>query len=127
LRGGGGSDIFIYTGVADSTGANYDTIADFDPAADRIDLPGAISGFGETVEGGTLSTATFNADLSAALGSLGASQAAWFAPDQGELAGQIFLVVDGNGKAGYQAGEDYVFAVTGAPLADLTGHTDIFI
>jgi Ca2+-binding RTX toxin-like protein len=126
-RGGGGSDIFIYSGVADSTGANYDTIAGFDPAADRIDLPGAVAGFGETVEGGTLSTATFNDDLAAAVAGLGASQAVWFAPDQGDLAGQIFLIVDGNGQAGYQEGEDFVIAVEGAPLADLSSHTDIFI
>ena len=58
---------------------------------------------------------------------LGAGQAVWFAPDAGDLAGTIFLVVDANGIAGYQAGEDYVFAVAGAPLADLTGHTDIFV
>jgi hypothetical protein len=127
LTGGGGADLFIYRDPGDSTGTDYDTLADFDAAADRINLPGDVSGFAAPVESGALSLATFNADLAAALGSLGASQAAWFAPDSGELAGQIFLVVDGNGKAGYQEGEDYVFAVTGAPLADLAGHTDIFI
>lgn len=127
LAGSGGADLFIYRDPGDSTGTDYDTLVDFDATADRINLPGDVNGFAAPVQSGALSLATFNADLSAALGSLGASQAAWFAPDQGELAGQIFLVVDGNGKAGYQAGEDYVFAVTGAPLADLTGHTDIFI
>jgi len=29
--------------------------------------------------------------------------------------------------AGHHPGEDCVFAVTGAPLVDLTGHTDLFI
>lgn len=127
LSGGGGSDVFIYRAPSDSTGADYDTIADFDPAADRIDLPGTVSGFGAAIEGGALSTATFNHDLAAALANLGASQAVWFAPDAGDLAGQVFLIVDGNGRAGYQEGEDFVFAVAGAPLVDLTGHTDIFI
>lgn len=127
LSGGGGSDVFVYRAPSDSTGTDYDTLADFDPGADRIDLPGAVAGFGAAVEGGALSTATFNDDLAAALGDLGASQAVWFAPDAGDLAGQVFLIVDGNGRSGYQEGEDYVFAVAGSPLADLTGHTDIFI
>jgi Ca2+-binding RTX toxin-like protein len=127
LAGGGGSDIFIYWDAGESSGTDYDTIADFDPAADRIDLPGAVSGFADPIESGALSTATFNADLAAALGGLAPSQAVWFAPDQGDLAGQIFLIVDGNGQAGYQEGEDFVIAVGGSPLADLTGYTDIFI
>ena len=127
LTGGGGSDIFVYSSARESSGADYDTIADFDPAADRIDLPGAVAGFGDTIEGGSLSTATFNDDLAAVLAGLGAAQAVWFAPDSGDLAGQIFLIVDGNDQPGYQPGEDFVFAVGGAPLEDLTGHTDIFI
>lgn len=127
LAGGGGSDIFIYFDAGESSGTDYDTIADFDPAADRIDLPGAVSGFADAIEGGALSTATFNEDLAAALGGLAPSQAVWFAPDAGDLAGQIFLIVDGNGQPGYQEGEDFVIAVDGAPLVDLTGHTDIFI
>jgi peptidase M10/serralysin-like protein len=127
LSGAGGGDVFVYRDPAHSSGTDYDTIADFDPAADRIDLPGAVSGFGAAVTAGALSTATFDSDLAAAVGNLGASQAIWFAPNAGDLAGRIFLVVDGNGKAGYQAGEDFVIAIAGAPLADLTGHTDIFI
>lgn len=127
LSGGGGSDIFIYTQAGESSGPDYDTIADFDPATDRIDLPGGVAGFADAIEGGTLSTATFNDDLAAALADLEAAQAVWFAPDSGDLAGQIFLIVDGNDQPGYQPGEDFVFAIGGAPLADLTGHTDIFI
>jgi len=127
LSGGGGSDIFVYTGASESSGADYDTIADFDPATDRIDLPGGVAGFAAAIEGGTLSTATFNDDLAAALANLGAAEAVWFAPDAGDLAGQIFLIVDGNDRPGYQEGEDFVFAIGGAPLTNLTGHTDIFI
>jgi hypothetical protein len=127
LSGGAGADIFVYTSASESTGTTYDLLADFDPSADRIDLPGSVSGFAAAVTGGSLSDATFNVDLTAALGGLGAHQAAWFAPDAGDLAGQIFLVVDGNGVAGYQVGEDYVFGVAGSPLPDLIGHTDFFI
>ncbi|MEA3012743.1 MAG: large repetitive protein [Sphingomonadales bacterium] len=127
LSGGAGADTFVYTGASESTGTTYDLLADFDPAVDRIDLPGSVSGFAAAVTSGSLSDATFNVDLTAALGGLGAHQAAWFAPDAGDLAGQIFLVVDGNGVAGYQVGEDYVFGIAGSPLPDLIGHTDFFI
>jgi Ca2+-binding RTX toxin-like protein len=127
LAGGGGRDTFAYFDASESTGTTYDTLGDFDAASDKIDLVGTVSGFHAPIEGGTLSLATFDSDLSAALGGLGASQAAWFAPDAGDLAGQIFLIVDANGIAGYQEGEDYVFAVSGTPLVDLSGHTDIFV
>jgi hypothetical protein len=127
LSGGAGADTFIYTDASESTGAGYDLLADFDPAADRIDLPGSVSGFAAAVTSGSLSDASFDDDLAAALGGLGAGKAAWFAPDAGDLAGQIFLVVDGNGVAGYQEGEDFVFGIAGSPLADLTAHTDFFV
>ena len=66
-------------------------------------------------------------DLAAALAGLGAGRAALYAPDAGDLAGTVFLVVDANGVAGYQEGEDYVFALAGTTLGDLSGHTDFFI
>jgi Ca2+-binding RTX toxin-like protein len=127
LAGGGGRDEFVYVAAGDSTGAAYDTIGDFNAAADRIDLAGTVTGFAAAVTAGTLSQGSFAADLAAAAGGLGASQAMWFAPDAGDLAGNIFLVVDANGIAGYQDGEDLVIAIGGSPLADLSGHTDIFI
>lgn len=127
LSGGGGRDTFVYTFASDSSGADYDTIGDFNVAQDRIDLFTSVSGFGGAIEGGSLSLHTFDDDLGAALAGLGANQARWFAPDAGGLAGTIFLVVDANGVAGYQAGEDYVFAIGGAPLDELTSKTDFFI
>jgi len=129
LAGGAGADSFVYTAAGQSSGAGYDTLLDFDPSEDRIDLPGAVAGFGATIEGGALSAASFDDDLAAALGAdgLGAGRAVLFAPDDGDLAGTIFLIVDGNGEAGYQPGEDYVFALPAGDLADLSGNTDIFI
>jgi hypothetical protein len=127
LSGGGGGDTFVFACAGESRGADYDLLADFDPAADRIDLSGSVTGFAAAVASGSLSDASFDDDLGAALGGLGAGQAVWFAPDAGDHAGQIFLVVDGNGVAGYQAGEDYVFGIAGSPLADLTGHTGFFV
>ena len=127
LSGGGGADLFIYAAASESSGASYDTLADFDPAADKIDLPGAVASFDPAIAQGALSTASFGQDLAAVLGGLGGGQAVLFAPDAGDLAGKLFLIVDGNGTAGYQDGEDYVFAIGGASLADLTGHTEIFV
>jgi Ca2+-binding RTX toxin-like protein len=129
LAGGGGADTFGYSFASDSSGPDYDTIGDFDAALDRIALgnKGGVTGFIDAIESGTLSLGSFDDDLGALLGGLGANQAAWVAPDAGDLAGTIFLVVDGNGEAGYQAGEDYVFAIGGSPLEDLTGKTDFFI
>ena len=129
LTGGGGADRFAYTGAAESSGDSYDTLVDFDPGEDRIDLLGSVTGFGDAVEGGTLSTASFDADLGAALGTdgLGAGEAVLFAPDAGDLAGTLFLIADANGEAGYQAGEDYVFALPNADLATLDGNTAIFV
>lgn len=129
LAGGGGADVFAYRFASDSSGEAYDTIGDFDAAVDRISLgkTGAVSGFLDPIDTGALSQASFDDDLSALLGGLGANQAAWVAPDAGDLAGTIFLVVDANGQAGYQAGEDFVFAIGGSPLEDLTDKGGFFI
>lgn len=127
LSGGDGDDTFVYQSAGESTGAAFDILADFDPAADRIDLPVTVTGFDAAVAGGTLSVASAAADLAAALGGLGAGHAVLFTPDAGDLAGAVFLVVDGNGVAGYQEGEDYVFALPGTPPADLAAHPDFII
>lgn len=126
LTGGAGADTFIYRNAGESTGANYDILADFNPATDLIDLPGTVSGF-DALRAGTLSDASFSQDLAAALANLGANRAAIFAPDAGDLAGTVFLVVDGNGVAGYQEGEDYVFALPGTTVANLAGLNDFFV
>ena len=127
LAGGDGSDTFVWRDAAESSGADYDILADFDAASDKIDLEVEVSGFDAAIAGGSLSEGSFNADLGTALAGLGAGRAVLYAPDAGDLAGTVFLVVDANGVAGYQAGEDYVFALTGATLAGLSGHTDFFI
>ena len=127
LAGAGGADVFAYEGASDSTGRGFDTLLDFDFAEDRIDLPVAVAGFAEAVTAGTLSLGSFDADLAAALGTaLAAGQALLFTADGGDFAGESFLVVDGNGEAGYQAGEDYVFLLT-APPADPVTDPGIFI
>jgi Ca2+-binding RTX toxin-like protein len=111
LTGRGGADHFVYASVAESTGVNFDTITKFDATADAFDLPGVFSGMGHTVKGGALSAASFDSDLASAIGAgqLAAGHAVLFVPLSGSYAGSEFLIVDANGVAGYQAGQDFVF------------------
>ena len=125
LNGGFGNDVFVYAGASESTGTGHDTIHVFDSRVDRIDLP-TDAAWNGSVSAGTLSTATFDADLAAAVdGLLGMNGAVLFTPDAGDRAGRIFAVVDGNGDGAYTAGADYVIEFTN-PLVPLTG-ADIFI
>jgi VCBS repeat-containing protein len=108
MGGGGGADTFLYRSAAESTSTGYDAINGFDWREDRIDAPGGVRGFSQSASG-ALSTASFDADLAAALaGLLGAGQAALFTASSGDQAGNVFAVIDANGVAGYQAGEDLV-------------------
>ena len=119
LTGGGGADTFIYNGANESTGAAWDRLVGLTNSVDKIDLPGTVSGVAATVAAGALNTASFNADLSAAIGAgqMGAGQAVLFAPTSGTLGGRVFLVADANGIAGYQADADFVFELPTPPPA----------
>jgi hypothetical protein len=126
--GNGGGDTIIlgsadhsyalsYHAVSDSVGANYDTIEGLHLGRDIF----VFQSFNETptkiasaITSGTLSTATFDSDLTAALAAhLPAHSAELFTPNAGTLAGHTFLVLDCNGTAGYQAGHDMVWDITG--------------
>ena len=122
LTGNGGADTFRYTAVNESTGVNYDRIVGFVSGTDRIDLPGTVTAIAPSITTGSLSTASFNADLAAIFGAgqLGANNAALFTADAGTLAGQTFLVVDANGIAGYQADADYVIQLVTPPPVVVT-------
>jgi Ca2+-binding RTX toxin-like protein len=112
LTGGSGTDTLQYGKAAESTGAKYDNANGFDfQGQDRFDLPSVVTGIDPKVTSGALSTATFDANLSAAITphKLGVQHAVLFRPNSGTLAGTTFLVVDGNGQPGYQAGKDFVF------------------
>ncbi|HEY0113892.1 MAG TPA: M10 family metallopeptidase C-terminal domain-containing protein, partial [Allosphingosinicella sp.] len=112
LKGGDGADTYAYRGVSDSTSTGYDTIDDFTFGTDTIDLTGTHDSF-EVKTTGTLSTASFDSDLEAAMeGTLDIGEAVLFTADAGDLAGKLFLIVDENGTAGYQAGQDYVIEMT---------------
>jgi len=114
LTGGALSDTFTYGGAADSSSSTYDTIHHFDFNSDLFDLPAAVTGIDAEVHGGQLDAASFDGDLASAMSGLGIHHAELFAPDSGSLSGHLFLVVDANGTAGYQSGQDFVFDVTGA-------------
>ncbi len=111
MNGGPGADTFVYNAVTDSTSTGFDTIHGFDPHhGDNFDLWFAVTGVDAAVNHGALSTATFDADLSAAVGAnqLAAGHAVVFTASSGTLRHDTFLVVDANGVAGYQAGQDLV-------------------
>ena len=114
-------DIIRYASVVESTGVTRDLITGMDlNGEDRFDFPAIPTLIRAQVSTGTLSAASFDADLSAAIGAaqLGAGQAVLFDLPAGNLnvAGRIYLIVDANGIAGYQAGQDYVIE-----LANHTG------
>jgi VCBS repeat-containing protein len=116
LEGGAGADTYLYRSAGESTSTGYDTITGFDWHFDRIDAPGGVRGLSDAATG-ALSTATFDDDLAAGLaGVLGAGQAALFTGNGGDLAGHVFAVIDANGIAGYQAGQDLVIELVNAVL-----------
>jgi Ca2+-binding RTX toxin-like protein len=116
LAGEGGADTFRYIDTAHSTGTGFDTIVGFDAAEDGFIIAGAVSAVDPTVNSGALSNATFDADLAAAIGAaeLAADHAVVFKPDAGTLDGRVFLIIDGNNIAGYQAGGDWVIEMESA-------------
>lgn len=121
LTGGAGADTFLYNGVSESTGATFDRIVGFVSGQDRFDVTSTITSIGATVGAGSLSTASFNTDLAAVIGAgqLAVGQAVLFSATGGTFAGSTFLIVDGDGVAGYQANSDYVFLLS-TPPASLT-------
>ncbi|MGH6872931.1 MAG: beta strand repeat-containing protein [Rhizomicrobium sp.] len=113
LTGGGGADVFVYTTVAQSTSTTYDTITDFDASTNFIDVATTILAI-DPATTGSISTASFNSDIGTAISDgLSAQHARVITATAGTLDGHVFLVIDGNGTQGYQAGGDYVIDITG--------------
>ena len=87
---------------------NTDTISGFVFGEDVLSVPVMPTNI-ETLNGGTLNGASFDADLANAMnGVLDPAEAVIFTASEGTEAGNSFLVVDQNGEAGYQAGQDIV-------------------
>lgn len=120
LYGGDGADLFLFWAAADTTGLGVDFLRDF-ASDDRIDLPVEVAGLNTAVSSGHLDGGSiylneggvFETQLASLIGAekLSAGDAVFFSADSGDAAGRMFLIADGNGVAGYQAGEDYVFEV----------------
>jgi Ca2+-binding RTX toxin-like protein len=123
LNGHGGGDTFVYGAVTDSTGAGHDIITGFDALTDHFDLASTVDAVDAAFSGGRLRLDHFDHDLARAVDStkLAADHAVLFTPDSGSLAGHTFLIVDANGVAGYQAGQDLVIQLEDASnLASLS-------
>lgn len=112
LEGGAGADTYECLTTADSASTTYDVIIGFDANEDVFDVAfGGAGAVDPTVGSGRLSTGNFENQLAHALDAaqLTSNNAVIFKPDEGNLAGHIFLIVDRNGVPGYQAGQEHVF------------------
>jgi Ca2+-binding RTX toxin-like protein len=115
LTGNGGADSFVYKSANHSSAALYDTVNGFDFAAmDVFDLKLAVAAVRAGVTGAA-SDATLAADLASQIGKaqLLKHEALLFTATSGDLAGETFLIVDANGRGGYQAA-DLVVHLDGA-------------
>jgi hypothetical protein len=97
-------------------GSGYDTVSGFDGSADKFDLADPVT-FDGTIFG-TLSKATFNANLESAASGLQTGHAAIFIGNAGNLMNSAFLLVNTDGNVGYQGGSDLLvrFATAGEAL-----------
>jgi RTX calcium-binding nonapeptide repeat (4 copies) len=129
LVGGAGSDFFVFASAKDSGGGVYDTIYRFD-RIDKIVVPGGVTGFDGQVDAGASSSFNVDPVLSAALDAdhLGAHHAAIATAQvtvrHGPIVYQTYLVVDVNGVAGYQAGEDIAVLIANPRGLDHIGVDD---
>ena len=117
LYAGSGADTFAYAAVGDSTGPTFDTIFNFNSSSDKIDLIGSLTGVAAVdtaVTTGILGPTNFNTVLQHDIGAsqLSAGGAVLFTPSSGGYHGDTFLIIDENGVAGYQAGQDLVIELS---------------
>jgi Ca2+-binding RTX toxin-like protein len=115
LIGGDDFDNFVFLAVAESTGVLCDHIEDFKTNEDVMHIGFGVSGVDNVINTGTLSSGTFDTDLANAVNGTNhvAQHAVVFVPDAGNLLSRVYLVIDGNNTAGYQAGQDLVIEVSG--------------
>jgi Ca2+-binding RTX toxin-like protein len=124
LDGGNGQDTFYYAKVIQSTGRGFDVITGFNADEDSIGFIGLAkpAAIDAAITSGSVGSKNFNTDLETAVDGahLGAGNAVLFTADAGRFAGRTFLVIDANGTAGYQSGEDFLIGLSSASnLANL--------
>lgn len=119
LSGGGGNDAFVFTNLANSLAPAFDTITDFTPGADHLQIghkltsltPGILNSAG---------TGDLAADLASILnsGNLNKNGAAEVSITGGTDAGTYVVINDST--AGYNANNDGVIKLAGAPVLHST-------
>jgi Ca2+-binding RTX toxin-like protein len=116
----GGADTFAYAAAAESSlapGSDYDFIGGFNFNICKIDIAFShtVTAIDPALNTGRLREASFNADMELAVNAarLGASHALLFTPSTGNLAGNLYMIIDINLAAGYQVG-DMVIELDGA-------------
>jgi hypothetical protein len=116
LLGDGGHDVFAYALASDSTGESYDTIKTADFLDDALDTSVTMTGIDTAITIGALRKHHFDNDLAAAADAahLDVDHAVLFTPDDGLHAGDTFLLVNLDGVAGYQPGNDLVVQLVNA-------------
>ncbi|HEX4533880.1 MAG TPA: bluetail domain-containing putative surface protein [Rhizomicrobium sp.] len=112
LTGGAVSDTFVYNDGITLSGATRDTIHAFNFSNDVVQFV-PVTGIDTAVTTGSASGASIDSDLTALFGAghgdeLGAHHAVLFTASGGTLSGDTFLIIDGDGTAGYTAGADLV-------------------
>jgi hypothetical protein len=118
LRGGTLSDTFVYNDGINLSGATRDIITKFDFSNDVVKFA-AVTGIDAAVTAGAAAAGSIDADLTNLFGAgkadeLGAHHAVLFTANSGDLSGYTFLIVDGDGVAGYTPGADLVIQLEGA-------------
>jgi hypothetical protein len=115
FTGGAGADSFIYDNGIALSAATRDIIHAFDFANDKVQFH-TVTAIAAAVNAGSVNAATIDANIASILNAtnLPAHEAVLLTPQSGNLQGHVFLVVDGNGTAGYQAGSDLVVELQGA-------------
>ena len=121
ITAGAAHDTFVYNAVGDSSGASatsYDTISGVNFAHDYFDVPdapGSVTAIDAAVTVGSLSSTSFQTDLTSDIGAshLGAHAAVLFTASAGTLDGDTFLIVNLGAAAGFNVANDLVFHLTG--------------
>ncbi len=110
LTGTGGGDTFAYASAADSNSTSIDRIEGFNASSDKLDLWFTVNAVVAPINGGTVSALHTLADAA----HLGSHDALLFTASDGTT----YLVVDSNGTAGYQTGQDLLIRLDAATHLD---------
>jgi Ca2+-binding RTX toxin-like protein len=117
---GTGNDMLQIYGAVDSASNFFDIVTNFDFDHDKIDVtPFAIAGIDPIFTGSVPSGNSYDTNMGIALtaGHLGAHHAVLFQPSSGQ-SGELFLVIDMDGVAGYTSGADLAIQLDNAQHQD---------